>query len=166
MTEEVNKDLQLATDALESVIAYKGNSAQLFAEAVNEVKVLTVDGKRVYPPKTFPSVRNPHPGSSILTEPDARIMSGALSSAEAVAVKVLLDESSALAQSFARSFELSRLVSQVLKMEEGATLGDILEELEIKRRVVISVNDAHEADKSRRLQDGDQVKIFSSVSGG
>ena len=54
----------------------------------------------------------------------------------------------------------------VLKMEEGATLGDILEELEIKRRVVISVNDAHEADKSRRLQDGDQVKIFSSVSGG
>ena len=54
----------------------------------------------------------------------------------------------------------------VLRMEDGATLGDILEKLEIKRRVVISVNDAHEVDKSRRLQDGDRVKIFSSVSGG
>jgi molybdopterin converting factor small subunit len=32
--------------------------------------------------------------------------------------------------------------------------------------VVISVNDVHEPNRSRQLEDGDQVKIFSSISGG
>jgi thiamine biosynthesis protein ThiS len=54
----------------------------------------------------------------------------------------------------------------VLQMEEDATLADLLGELDISRRVVISVNGDHESDRSRRLQDGDEVKIFSSISGG
>ncbi len=54
----------------------------------------------------------------------------------------------------------------VLILEEGATLSEILEEFGIKPRVVISVNGNHELDKSRRLQDGDEVKIFSAISGG
>jgi len=54
----------------------------------------------------------------------------------------------------------------VLQLDEGATLADLLNELEIKRKVVISVNDVHEPDRYRRLRDGDAVKIFSSVSGG
>jgi len=54
----------------------------------------------------------------------------------------------------------------VLQLKEGAVLADLLDELDITRRVVISVNGAHESDASRRLQDGDQVKIFSSISGG
>ena len=54
----------------------------------------------------------------------------------------------------------------VLRLDEGATLIDLLDELGIERKVVISVNDAHESDKSRQLHDGDEVKIFSSVSGG
>lgn len=54
----------------------------------------------------------------------------------------------------------------VLRLHEGVTLAELIDELGIKRRVVISVNDVHEADKSRQLQDGDEVKIFSSVSGG
>lgn len=54
----------------------------------------------------------------------------------------------------------------VLQLNEGAVLADLLSELDIARRVVISVNDAHEPDVSRRLQDGDKVKIFSSISGG
>ena len=54
----------------------------------------------------------------------------------------------------------------VLQLDEGATLADLLNELDIKRRVVISVNGVHESDKSRQLRDGDAVKIFSSVSGG
>ena len=54
----------------------------------------------------------------------------------------------------------------VIKMDNGATLGDLLKELDITHRVVISVNDAHEAEMSRQLQDGDEVKIFSSISGG
>jgi thiamine biosynthesis protein ThiS len=54
----------------------------------------------------------------------------------------------------------------VLGLDEGATLADLLNELNIERRVVISVNDVHESDKSRQLNNGDKVKIFSSVSGG
>jgi sulfur carrier protein ThiS len=54
----------------------------------------------------------------------------------------------------------------VIKMDNDATLADLLKELDITRRVVISVNDTHEVDMSRQLQDGDEVKIFSSISGG
>lgn len=54
----------------------------------------------------------------------------------------------------------------VMPLDEGATLVDLLDKLDIQSRVVISVNDQHETDLSRRLMDGDEVKIFSSISGG
>lgn len=54
----------------------------------------------------------------------------------------------------------------VFQLKEDANLADLLDKLEITRRVVISVNNEHTSDKSRQLQDGDKVKIFSSVSGG
>ena len=53
-----------------------------------------------------------------------------------------------------------------LQMELGTTLADLLDELHISRRVVISVNGDHETDRSRELHDGDEVKLFSSISGG
>jgi sulfur carrier protein ThiS len=54
----------------------------------------------------------------------------------------------------------------ILELNADATLQDLLTKLDITRRVVISVNGEHETDLSRRLQDGDRVKIFSSISGG
>jgi len=54
----------------------------------------------------------------------------------------------------------------VLHLNAGTSLQDLLEELEIYRKVVISVNDDHESDLSRRLNDGDRIKIFSSIGGG
>jgi molybdopterin converting factor small subunit len=54
----------------------------------------------------------------------------------------------------------------VLQLKDGASLQDLLDRLDITRKVVISVNKEHESDLSRRLQDGDQIKMFSSVSGG
>ena len=54
----------------------------------------------------------------------------------------------------------------VIQLNEGSTLKDLLSELDINRRVAISVNDKHERDRSRVLEDGDQVKIFTSVGGG
>ena len=53
-----------------------------------------------------------------------------------------------------------------LQLEAGSTLEDIIELFEIKRRVVIGVNGAYEREHSRPLQDGDEVTIFSAVSGG
>lgn len=54
----------------------------------------------------------------------------------------------------------------IMQLNEGATLADLLDELDIKRKVTLSVNGVHKTDKSRILNDGDEVKIFSSVSGG
>jgi sulfur carrier protein ThiS len=54
----------------------------------------------------------------------------------------------------------------VWQVEEGATLADLLAELDISRRVVISVNGDHETDRSRELHNGDVIKLFSSISGG
>lgn len=54
----------------------------------------------------------------------------------------------------------------VMQLKDGAILQDLLDRLDITRKVVISVNEEHESDVSRRLQDGDKIKIFSSISGG
>ena len=54
----------------------------------------------------------------------------------------------------------------MLELDAGTTIEDILNLLEINRRVVVGVNGAHERDHARLLQDGDEVKIFSAVSGG
>lgn len=53
-----------------------------------------------------------------------------------------------------------------LLMEPESTLTDLLEEFGIARRVVISVNGEHETDRTRELRDEDEIKIFSSISGG
>ncbi len=54
----------------------------------------------------------------------------------------------------------------ILHLDEGATLANLLDQLELKRKVVISVNGTQETNKLHQLQDGDTVKIFSSISGG
>lgn len=54
----------------------------------------------------------------------------------------------------------------VLEIEDGASLADLLDQLTIKPNVVISVNGKHETKKTRHLKNGDEVIIFSSVSGG
>jgi len=54
----------------------------------------------------------------------------------------------------------------VMQLTEGTTIKDLLKELDINQRVAISVNAVHERDQSRKLKNGDEVKIFTSVGGG
>jgi molybdopterin converting factor small subunit len=54
----------------------------------------------------------------------------------------------------------------VLELDKGHSLDDLLNELGISRKVAISVNGTQVSDMSTRLHDGDEVKMFSSVSGG
>ena len=54
----------------------------------------------------------------------------------------------------------------IMHLKERSTIEDLLKELDITRKVVLSVNDVQESDHSRQLYDGDIVKIFSSVGGG
>ncbi len=56
--------------------------------------------------------------------------------------------------------------SAVLQLDDGAKLADILDGLGIKQRVVISVNGTLVSDTSHPLSDGDEVKMFTSISGG
>jgi len=53
-----------------------------------------------------------------------------------------------------------------LELEAGSTVGDIIELFEIRRSVVVGVNGAYEREHSHPVQDGDEVTIFSAVSGG
>jgi sulfur carrier protein ThiS len=54
----------------------------------------------------------------------------------------------------------------VLQLEAGATIGDILKDLGITRKVVISLNGEQTSDDAHQLKNGDEIKIFSSTSGG
>jgi len=54
----------------------------------------------------------------------------------------------------------------VIQLNEGSTLKDLLSELNINQRVAISVNNLQERNRSFKLEDGDKVKIFTSIGGG
>jgi sulfur carrier protein ThiS len=54
-----------------------------------------------------------------------------------------------------------------LELPAATTIGDLVDHLEINRRVkLVSVNDEPVDDWSRPLQDGDRVRIFPFVVGG
>ncbi|MFQ5616839.1 MAG: MoaD/ThiS family protein [Anaerolineales bacterium] len=53
-----------------------------------------------------------------------------------------------------------------LGLGDGATVGDLLAHLGIKRRVVVALNDDHEPDETHVLQDGDEVSIYTIIGGG
>ena len=53
-----------------------------------------------------------------------------------------------------------------LEMKAGQTLDDLLQELEIDQKAVVSVNGVQISEPNHRLEDKDQVKIFSSAGGG
>jgi len=54
----------------------------------------------------------------------------------------------------------------VLHLEAGSSINDVLIKLYIDRKVVISVNGSQVSDKNYVLNDGDEIKMFSSISGG
>ena len=54
----------------------------------------------------------------------------------------------------------------VLHLDDGSSINDVLIKLDIKRKVVISVNGEQVSDRHYQLKDGDEVKLFSSISGG
>ena len=53
-----------------------------------------------------------------------------------------------------------------LEMGEASTIKELFQELAIKRRVAFAVNGEHDLDENHMLQEGDEVLVFTSVSGG
>jgi sulfur carrier protein ThiS len=53
-----------------------------------------------------------------------------------------------------------------LRLEDGATVGDLLAQLGIKRRVVIALNGDQKVDITHALQDGDRLAVYTIIGGG
>jgi thiamine biosynthesis protein ThiS len=51
-------------------------------------------------------------------------------------------------------------------LDDGTTVGDLLAQLGIKRRVIVALNQDQEPDNTYVLQDGDKVSIYTIIGGG
>ena len=60
----------------------------------------------------------------------------------------------------------SQLGQTTLTLSNEATVADLLNELNIKRKVVVAVNDDEEKELEHVLVDGDEVLVFTVISGG
>ena len=54
----------------------------------------------------------------------------------------------------------------VLILEDESTIADLLSHLKIKRRVILSVNGDEEKGLEYVLSEGDEVLVFTVISGG
>ena len=53
-----------------------------------------------------------------------------------------------------------------MELGEASTVKDLFLELGIKRRVAFAVNGEYDLDENHILREGDEVLVFTSVSGG
>ena len=53
-----------------------------------------------------------------------------------------------------------------VELGDTCTVKDLFLEIGIKRRVAFAVNGEHDLDENHRLREGDEVLVFTSVSGG
>ena len=53
-----------------------------------------------------------------------------------------------------------------MKLNNDSTIADMLNKLKIKRRVVVAVNSDEEKGLDYVLSDGDEVLVFTVISGG
>ena len=53
-----------------------------------------------------------------------------------------------------------------VELPDSSTFRGLTEKLGIRRKVTFAVNGEHDLDKSHVLEDGDEVLVFTSVSGG
>jgi hypothetical protein len=118
----------LSTNALDHALAFRENSAQLFSDAIGQVKVLARTSDAIYPPIGFPTWRNRCSESTIRLQPDSDF-DGQLTFAEAAATVVLLNEVSALAQASGRTDEMSDKLHAVLQLPENGWQSDTIDGL-------------------------------------
>ena len=53
-----------------------------------------------------------------------------------------------------------------INLEDGASVGDLITHLGIKRRVIVALNGGQKSEKTHVLEDGDQVAIYTVIGGG
>ncbi len=60
----------------------------------------------------------------------------------------------------------SERVQSVVSLKDESTIADLLSHLKIKRRVSVAVNGDEEKGLEHVLSDGDEVLVFTVISGG
>ena len=60
----------------------------------------------------------------------------------------------------------SELGQSVLMLKDESTIADLLAHLKIKRRVIVAVNGDEEKGMEYVLSEGDEVLVFTVISGG
>ena len=113
------------TDSLQNSLAFKGNSTQLFRDAVEEVQRISLGGQMIYSPD-FASLREPESARTFKLEPTSQ-NKGPLNQDEAVALKVLFDENSAFNQHFAINSETSKTINTLLELPIGGMQSDAMD---------------------------------------
>ena len=53
-----------------------------------------------------------------------------------------------------------------IDLKNGTTVADLLDHLDLNRRVVVAVNEEEESDHAQILRDGDKVTVFTIIGGG
>lgn len=53
-----------------------------------------------------------------------------------------------------------------IRLNDGATVADLLTHLGIKRRVIVALNGDQKPDNTYTLQDGDQLSLYTIIGGG
>ena len=53
-----------------------------------------------------------------------------------------------------------------ISLEKGSSIADLLVRLKIKRKVIVSVNGEEEKELEYMLSDGDDIIVFTVMSGG
>lgn len=115
MKDDLVIETGLSRDSYDS-IAFKGNSAQYLSGVMAEVFQMAEKGT-IYPP-AFATWRNPELEYGISLRPHNQD-DGRLSPAEAVAIKVMADEGSAMAQNLFKSMDKNKLISEIVGNPDG-----------------------------------------------
>lgn len=110
MADDSANEKSISGDAYES-LAFKGNSAQYLVQVIDEVTQLSQQGD-IYPP-AFATWREPILKHGLSTKPNYENDSR-LSPAEAVAIRVMADEGSAIAQNLFESTDKTKLINGII----------------------------------------------------
>lgn len=117
----------LSNDVLKNVLSFRGRSLELFKRAVEEVQILTNNGRvPIYPPHEYPTWKEPDRATSLQKWPDSNF-TGRLTPTEAVGIKVLMEESLALFQVSHISLKVSRKINEILGTGKEVGLVDAIE---------------------------------------
>lgn len=113
MSDVIPKDTALSADAYDTLV-FPGTSAQVLAEAIEEMSILATKGA-IYPPTNLPSWSEPEMADSFtnIRNRKGNQHDGPLSAAEAVGLKIVFQECSVIGQAMGKDVDTTKMITQL-----------------------------------------------------